>query len=1050
MKFSNLLLIILFWVISFSTLPAQNYDHDALTSQTSNNFNIPSLSSFNQDWEVLFTYDLLDEIGISGFGGIVYDQYWDELWISSWGNEYFEILSLTDTSLTELTSFVIDSVSNIRGMTTDGEFVYAGNASDTIKIIDLLYNFQGEIIAPINVRYIAYDPEADAGNGGFWIGNWTADPTLIDKNGNILRTLDYNNLGASNIYGGVYDNYSDGGPYLWLWERGLGGGNPQNIIQIDIASGLPTGISHDVMLDVGADRDSSVAGGLFITDKLFSGKIILGGILQGGGDRLFGYDISPSIIITAPPTVITKSASNISATSATLNGTLNPNGKSTIYNFELGTSISYGTTITNSDLFTGIFDTDVSDEVTDLLPNTTYHYRLVATNSDGTEYGDDVEFTTNSETILSPTVVTTPATNIGSSSATLNGTVNPNESSTSYAFEYGTTTSYGSTVSNGTNISGNVAFVVHYDLTSLSANTTYHYRIIATNAGGTTLGNDITFTTNSTNADIDLEWRTLSSLSFDWEIGSLLNSELLVRNNGTTSSGAHESQLYLSVDDIIESSDIALGNQISFPSIPAGDSVSVSTSFLVPSITKGIYYFGAIVDINNAVLESNEENNNYFRKGKIIVGYPNTIQLNSSVTFNDPTLTSSFRMIGIPGDNNQSISQLLNGNFNEDWVSYYDNGNTTNYLVSYDGSNTFNFSPGKGFWILSKNNINVSQNVNVVTLENNWVSSGSYEIGYPISLHNGWNIISNPFESDVIWSAVQDFNLVTESIHSFNGSFSTSTVMEPFMGYYFYNATNLSELHIPYFVSNNLAKEVPSSSNNGQYLKLSTIFKENRKSSVIIGHNENALNSYDSYDRFAPPGDFEDVRISILNQEIETPYKYLKTDYRKLDKNQTFDLIIKKGIIDKLELKVKGVSSLSAEAIYLVDQNITFHDLRSKEKIILKSSRENINLKLLIGDYEYIENNREILIPGSISLNQNYPNPFNPITTIEYSLPEKSSVQLKVFDILGKEITTLVNGEITPGKYEVIFQGTELTSGVYFYTLRIGDFIETKKMLLLK
>jgi len=92
----------------------------------------------------------------------------------------------------------------------------------------------------------------------------------------------------------------------------------------------------------------------------------------------------------------------------------------------------------------------------------------------------------------------------------------------------------------------------------------------------------------------------------------------------------------------------------------------------------------------------------------------------------------------------------------------------------------------------------------------------------------------------------------------------------------------------------------------------------------------------------------------------------------------------------------------------------------------------------------------EITLPISYSLNQNYPNPFNPVTTIKYQIPELSFVTLKVYDVLGNEIATLVNDEKPAGSYEVEFDGTELTSGVYFYRLLAGSFVETKKMILMK
>ena len=86
----------------------------------------------------------------------------------------------------------------------------------------------------------------------------------------------------------------------------------------------------------------------------------------------------------------------------------------------------------------------------------------------------------------------------------------------------------------------------------------------------------------------------------------------------------------------------------------------------------------------------------------------------------------------------------------------------------------------------------------------------------------------------------------------------------------------------------------------------------------------------------------------------------------------------------------------------------------------------------------------------TFSLLQSYPNPFNPSTKIKYSIPQTSQVQIKVFDVLGNEIETLVNEEQPAGTYELTWYAGQLPSGVYFYQLKAGDFVETKKMLLLK
>lgn len=89
-------------------------------------------------------------------------------------------------------------------------------------------------------------------------------------------------------------------------------------------------------------------------------------------------------------------------------------------------------------------------------------------------------------------------------------------------------------------------------------------------------------------------------------------------------------------------------------------------------------------------------------------------------------------------------------------------------------------------------------------------------------------------------------------------------------------------------------------------------------------------------------------------------------------------------------------------------------------------------------------------IPTDFSLGQNYPNPFNPITQIDYSLVNDGLVTLKIFDVLGKEVTTLVNEEKSAGKHSVKFDASSLSSGIYFYQLKTKDFVNTKKMILLK
>ncbi|MGB5894535.1 MAG: T9SS type A sorting domain-containing protein, partial [Ignavibacteriaceae bacterium] len=89
-------------------------------------------------------------------------------------------------------------------------------------------------------------------------------------------------------------------------------------------------------------------------------------------------------------------------------------------------------------------------------------------------------------------------------------------------------------------------------------------------------------------------------------------------------------------------------------------------------------------------------------------------------------------------------------------------------------------------------------------------------------------------------------------------------------------------------------------------------------------------------------------------------------------------------------------------------------------------------------------------VPAEFTLSQNYPNPFNPATTIKYGITERTFVELRIYDILGREVVLLVNEEQDAGYYKVIYNATKLASGIYFYRLQAGSFIKTKKMVLMK
>jgi hypothetical protein len=193
----------------------------------------------------------------------------------------------------------------------------------------------------------------------------------------------------------------------------------------------------------------------------------------------------------AAPGANTGPVSAVGANSATAGGTVNPRGLSTNWYVEYGTTTSYGKKTTTKNAGAGTADVAVSGSLTGLAPGTTYHYRLVATNTDGTARGADGIFTTTS----TPAVVTGAASGVTTTSARLAGSVDPNGRATSWYFEYGTGTGYGSRTGTGNAGSGTAARSVSATISGLGPGRVYHYRLVAASDAGTSRGADRTFAT---------------------------------------------------------------------------------------------------------------------------------------------------------------------------------------------------------------------------------------------------------------------------------------------------------------------------------------------------------------------------------------------------------------------------------------------------------------------------------------------------------------------------------------------------------------------------
>jgi hypothetical protein len=198
----------------------------------------------------------------------------------------------------------------------------------------------------------------------------------------------------------------------------------------------------------------------------------------------------PSAALAASPTVATRPAASITTTAATLQADVNPHGKATTYAFQYGTSTAYGAQTLARSAGSGTAVKRVTFRLTGLTPGVRYHFRAIASNADGTSTGADRSFKTNLPPAKPPTVLGTAPFSPSATGITFTALLNAGGATTTYRFQYGTSTAYGLETFGKSIRAGVVPQSVSFRINSLASHTTYHFRVVASNRAGTTFGPD--------------------------------------------------------------------------------------------------------------------------------------------------------------------------------------------------------------------------------------------------------------------------------------------------------------------------------------------------------------------------------------------------------------------------------------------------------------------------------------------------------------------------------------------------------------------------------
>lgn len=250
-----------------------------------------SPESTNEIFDLLFNYDIGAEIGANGNAGVAFVN--GQYWISAWASNSIHLL---DSDGNFIQTITIPGVTGVRSFTSDGTYVYAGGGSTGFYKIDpvtrtLVSTITLSPTTASRARMLAYDETLDGGNGGFWTADFSSPIEAFSMTGASLAVIPYANHGHA-IYGGAVDNISNGGPYLWIYTQGTSSGQAQ-MLQIELATGTLTGVMYDYNTSGHQPAgNTSIAGGLFISEDVVSGSVAIIGIGQGTpSDQLFALSL---------------------------------------------------------------------------------------------------------------------------------------------------------------------------------------------------------------------------------------------------------------------------------------------------------------------------------------------------------------------------------------------------------------------------------------------------------------------------------------------------------------------------------------------------------------------------------------------------------------------------------------------------------------------------------------------------------------------------------------------------------------------------------------
>ena len=715
-------------------------------------------------------------------------------------------------------------------------------------------------------------------------------------------------------------------------------------------------------------------------------------------------------VVATPPAPVAMIASNVVQTSFTANWNASPGA--TTYLLDVASDTNFTAFVPGyNNLNVGNV---LSRNVTGLSASTKYFYRVRGSNVGGTSGSSGVIVVTTLVPVP-PAPVATPASNIGTNSFTANW--NAASGATSYRLDVGLDTAFAAVLSAYNNV--NVGNVLTEIVSGLAPGTRYYYRVRGSNAGGTS-GNS--GTVSVTTAGIPPPPPVLTAPA-----------------SGSTGQPAALTLAWISSPGAT-SYDVQVATASTFASPFIDDSSVSATSRPLSGLALNTTYFWRVAG-------RNQYGTGAFSSPAFSFSTVDTAAVTGTIPFPANPAESDYRMVSLPGLVPGPVSGLTAGSGGVpkfDWRAFrIPASGVFTELGPQD-----QIGVGEGIWLIRKYPLSANKSGAMPAVQSNGA--------FPITIHSGWNIIADPFNVPVRWAAVRTLNdlLPSDVIQGWAGSYAVDSVMEPLKGYYYYsNSTAATTLAIPY--------PFPSMQPPPPYVappaswSLQVAFEsaDNNDADCHLGVSPAAVPGHDSLEIRKPPLAFAGGEVYFSRPESGGKYARFSTDYRPaINGSEEWDVQVSHPNGCNGTLRFSGMDEIppAYSVMLIAPDNGWPINLRVQKEYHVQSALTDITVRVLVGPDSVLAHKITGLVPDSYTLNQNYPNPFNPSTTIRYGLPQRSMVSLTVFNALGQRVRQLVNEEQDAGFHEVTFDGAGLASGIYFYRIRAGSFVQTKKLVLLQ